>query len=299
MASPHRQLRRAFSDYLAAQRACTLTALKRGPQDATAVHRARVAIKKTRAAIRLLGRVLTVDDLARQQARLRTLARTLARARDASARTTTLDQLAVRFRDQLSAAALARARRLVTRRQSGGGDERARYASLVPVAETAWTACMDWASLATPGRLRRGLEAALARARRAFRRARAKPTAARLHRWRKRVKDLLYQCQLLRTLGGTVPKRCERAGAMLARCLGAVNDLGLLRDDLRMVAGGATAVSVAPQAGSFARELRGMALELGERFHSKRMTRLMRTHTALGAGAPARLLAQAGVGSGA
>jgi len=278
MASSHRQLHQLISRYLAKQLERTLEALRQGPADATSVHRGRVAIKKTRAATRLIGGALSAQELTRQQSRLRLLARTLAMARDANARSATLDQLQERFRDQLPDAAIQRSRRQVERGQRArDGDETVRYRRLLPVAQAAWQILERWSSLVTPRLLRRGLNSSLESAGRAYRRARKKPTAARLHRWRKRVKDLLYQCQLLRALGGTALKRYERPCAALAESLGGINDLGLLRGDLRRGAGVRATASVVPLTRRYEKELRRTAMQLGERVHSKRMTRLVRT----------------------
>ena len=80
-----------------------------------------------------------------------------------------------------------------------------------------------------------------------------------------------------RALGGMVPKRFERSCAALAESLGAINDLGLLRGDLRGTAGGRAATTVVPLTRRFEKELRRTAMRIGERIHSKRMTRLVRT----------------------
>ncbi len=274
MASSHQHLRQGIARHFAHQLERTLAALRGGPAAADSVHRGRVAIKKTRAAIRLLAGALTARELERQHARLRLLARTLATARDASARTATLDQLKERFAGELPEAARASTLRQLQRRsRARAGDESARYAHLLPVATAAWQILAGWSDLATPRLLRRGLSASLDRAEGAFRRARRKPTAARLHQWRKRVKDLLYQCQLLRALGGTVPKRFERSCAALAESLGGINDLGLLRGDLRGAPGTRATRQVVPLTRQYEKELRRTALRIGERVHARRMTR--------------------------
>jgi CHAD domain-containing protein len=278
MASSPRQPQPLIARFLSKQLERTLDALRRGPDEATSVHRGRVAIKKTRAAMRLIGGALSAQELERQQSRLRLLARTLATARDASARSATIDQLQRRFNDLLPDAAIAGFRRQLARAQrKRGSDETARYGRLLPTATATWQILARWATLITPRLLRRGLSESLESAGRAFRRARKNPTAARLHRWRKRVKDLLYQCQLLRALGGAQLKRFERSCAALAESLGSINDLGLLRGDLRQGAGARACALVVPLTRRFEKELRRTALRRGERVHSKRMTRLVRT----------------------
>jgi CHAD domain-containing protein len=278
MASAHRLLHQRIARFFAKQLERTLEALQQGPAAPASVHRGRVAIKKTRAAIRLIGSALTAQELERQQSRLRLLARTLATARDAAARAATLGHLKEHFADELSDAALASSQRAVARRLRGdAGEESARYLRLQPAATACWQILALWAGLVTPRLLRHGLSASLDNAESAFRRARRKPTAARLHRWRKRVKDLLYQCQLLRALGGTVPKRFERSCAALAESLGAINDLGLLRRDLRGADGASTATQVVPLTRRYEKELRRTAMRIGERVHAKRMTKLVRT----------------------
>ena len=76
--------------------------------------------------------------------------------------------------------------------------------------------------------LERGLTRTYRRTRQALERAVETKTDADFHEWRKRLKDLRYQIELLASSGSRVLKSREKALGELARDLGAVTDLSVL-----------------------------------------------------------------------
>ena len=76
--------------------------------------------------------------------------------------------------------------------------------------------------------LERGLTRTYRRTRQALERAVETKADADFHEWRKRVKDLRYQVEMLASSGSRLLKRREKALGELARDLGAVTDLSVL-----------------------------------------------------------------------
>lgn len=200
-----------------------------GTPDADAIHAARRHLKRARAMLRLLeaersGPTAAVD------AALRAAGRHLSESRDATVLVATIDVLlglrprpatanalrawrrTLRAPDEaiIEPNALAAARDAVGQAQSLASDLAARDDSAV------------WA----------GFEASYREGRRALRRARAKPTAERLHTLRKALKHHLYQLRVLRPLWpavlGAVHDEADRA----AELLGLHHDCQVLRKRL-------------------------------------------------------------------
>ncbi len=80
--------------------------------------------------------------------------------------------------------------------------------------------------------LARGLSRSCRRVRSTLARAAATGTNAEFHEWRKRVKELRYQIELLASSGSAELKRREKALAALAEELGKVTDLIVLQAEL-------------------------------------------------------------------
>ena len=80
--------------------------------------------------------------------------------------------------------------------------------------------------------LERGLARSRKRERRAFGRARETRRDEDLHEWRKRVKELRYQVELLASTGSPELKKREKALGQLAQDLGNVTDLIVLRREI-------------------------------------------------------------------
>ena len=80
--------------------------------------------------------------------------------------------------------------------------------------------------------LARGLARSCRRVRATLERAAETGASAEFHEWRKRVKELRYQVELLASSGGAALKRREKALAALAEDLGKVTDLIVLQTAL-------------------------------------------------------------------
>lgn len=224
-----RVIREQLDDAVAA-----LSARSRSPADRReAVHTARKRLKAARAALRLVEAVM--PEAARERARLRDIARTLAPLRDADAVIEAVDALA---------APLASAPREPTALLAALADIRARLATRQ---EAAWAG-------ATVAPAVRGLAAARERAAQAWRieetgfdaiapgltrvyrlgrrrlaAAEGDPTPARLHRWRRAAKAHGYHMRLLVTSWPQELKARRVTIDELAESLGDDHDLVMLR----------------------------------------------------------------------
>ena len=78
-----------------------------------------------------------------------------------------------------------------------------------------------------------GLERSYQRGRRAFARARGKPTVHSLHEWRKRTKDLWYHLRLLKAASPEILGGYADEAHALSDLLGDDHDLALLRETLK------------------------------------------------------------------
>lgn len=86
-----------------------------------------------------------------------------------------------------------------------------------------------------------GLRVSYQRGRRAMERAYHKPEATAFHEWRKHVKDLGYQMQILRDLWPSVSKRVQGELDTLGDLLGKEHDLTVMRDAILKNAHGGVA----------------------------------------------------------
>jgi CHAD domain-containing protein len=203
---------------------------------AACIHGARKDLKKLRAAVRLLRRELGDRLYRAENARYRDAGRQLSATRDAEVKLETLEALAGRFPDRLSAEAIGEWRERLDRerREALAG---ARHGASIAIARNAveagrgriaaWPLRTDSWKLVGPG-----VERSYRRGRRAMRRAAAEPGGESLHEWRKRAKDLWYHLRILEAaLPGPLAGSVELADR-LAEALGDHHDLTVLRDDL-------------------------------------------------------------------
>jgi CHAD domain-containing protein len=191
-----------------------LTEAAKGPRDEV-VHEVRKSLKKIRAVLRLVRPVIGEKCYRRENTCFRDAARPLTEVRDARILIDTLDKLVEHFQEHISGRSFADLRkalqinlRAVRKRVL---DEQNAF---VAVAETVsqarervkgWTDVTDkWSSVG------RGLQDTCRQARAAFRDAAADPSVATLHVWRKQVKYLRYQLEVLRPLW---PERIEELAA--------------------------------------------------------------------------------------
>jgi CHAD domain-containing protein len=182
------------------------------------VHDARKRIKKTRALLRLARPVMTEKAFRRRNHALRDAGRTLSGARDTEVLAETVSDLAERYpgRAPYGPVHVILADRTAEPGAGAGVDHLVR---------ARWTLDgLDTDMLA----------AAFTRTYRDGRKAFAKePTTENLHDWRKRVKDLWYQQQLLEETWPSVMKAQAKEAKKLSKILGEDHDLAVLAETLR------------------------------------------------------------------
>jgi CHAD domain-containing protein len=204
---------------------------KPGGKQEEAVHDARKRFKKVRALLRLVRPELGEKVYQRENARFRDAARPLSAVRDARVLIESLDGLAERSGDGKSFGPVRKAlqarQRVIRRRVL---QEEQAPAQIAEAAEEARRRVKEWdlghkGWAAVAGGLKRVYKAG----RDAFDAALAEPSVENLHEWRKQVKYLWHQLQVL---GPTWPELmdglCEQAHR-LADHLGDDHDLAVLR----------------------------------------------------------------------
>lgn len=204
------------------------------------VHEARKAIRRLRALLGLCRGQF--DGLGDVDDRLQAIGRGLAGLRDAQASIDTARALAALQGDAAWTPAVERLverrRRLVEAalaKDPGFARRRARIAGIAAVLER-W----DWEALSESS-LRRALKLSRKRVARAERRARKTPAARNLHRWRRRLRTLRMQLDVVAEVAPGSASRASTAAARRnakvlrrqAEALGLRQDLEVLRTLLR------------------------------------------------------------------
>jgi CHAD domain-containing protein len=257
----------------------------RGKTDSTpeeAVHAARKDLKKLRALVRLARGELGESTFARENRAFRDAGRELAAARDSDVMLDTLNAL------DLPAGLGWDLRKAIQahRARNGGGGRHAAAAGVVSMLREARRRVDAWPLDDDSFRaLRDGLESTYRRGRRDFRAVQANASVEALHEWRKRVKDLWYQHELLRTLWPPVMEAVGDEAHELANRLGDDHDLAVLAGWIRehTVAGPEFYDAVERRRA----ELQADAMTLGARLYAdkpkayvRRLRRLWRTSSA-------------------
>jgi len=173
-----------------------------------AIHEVRKRCKRVRAVARLL-RPHARELYRRENAAFRDIARRLSPFRDAHVQVATFEQLVSR------------------------APERERFAALkdlMPGGISRNEEMLKNQLTATREDVGAGLRVNYQRGRRAMVRAYDKPEATAFHEWRKHVKDLGYQMQILRNLWPAVFKRVRGELDTLGDLLGKEHDLTVMRD---------------------------------------------------------------------
>lgn len=194
------------------------------------VHEARKAFKRLRALVRLTRDQLGDDVRARENAAFRDAGRVLSSQRDAEVMVEALDDLTRRAGNGVQPDALAGLRAtLVTAREreaeaDGGGSARARVLTAVAAARER---VAEWPLPEDAGvdALAPGLRRIQRQGRRAYRAARAEPTAETLHELRKRTKDLWHAVQVARPAAPGRMRKLAQRSHELSDALGADHDL--------------------------------------------------------------------------
>ena len=243
------------------------------------VHSARKELKKARATLRLLRDALGDAVYRRENAALRDAARPLSEVRDAKVVLDTLDMLVERYGTSARALKLGGLRRALRWEYV---DTRRRIlqhpAALKPQRDALRRICERSARWPVGHHGWSVIGAALKRVyregRKAFATSQADPSPENLHEWRKQVKYLWYQLQVLEPLrSGAIGKRANQAHK-LADYLGDHHDLSVLRtkvtdgaDAFRDAASCCTLVALIDR---YSARLRDKAFVLGRRVYEKK-----------------------------
>jgi CHAD domain-containing protein len=200
-----------------------------------AVHWARKELKKARATLRLLRDALGDAAYKRENAALRDAARPLSKVRDAKVLLDTLGRVVRRYGAPARALPLdglrqalrreyAAIRRRILERPNALRPQRDALRRIFepsarwPVGNHGWSV------------IGAGLKRVYRQGRKAFATSQAVPSPENLHEWRKQVKYLWHQLQVLEPLRpGAIGKRADRAHK-LADYLGNHHDLSVLRN---------------------------------------------------------------------
>jgi len=235
---------------LQAETGAALDCLARAPLGAEDVHAARKALKKSRAALRLLRPVLAAGDYREVNVALRDAGRCLSPLRDASMLLQALaaiaaDDSVAQHAETVGAlrhalgTALAAARDGLSLLQA-----RRRCAALIEAGRQ----FLARRSVAQAGAdaMGRGLGHQYRKARRAFARARADAGTSTLHEWRKQTKYLHNAAALLQRAGAGGVRALSKASGDIAEWLGDDHDFavleGLVRADPALSHAGAQAL---------------------------------------------------------
>lgn len=191
-----------------------------------AVHRTRVAVKKARAALRLVEHA-DPAAAARAHEHLREISHALAGTRDHDA---VLELVAWLLKHEARTNPERRALRSLAdahrRTEDPSPEELVRLShELEQEADRIERLISESAS---PETLTRGFRRSTLRAARTMRQFRKHPGIRTLHRWRRRTKDHLYQCVLVQELAGRRLKRRVALLKKLARTLGILHDIALV-----------------------------------------------------------------------
>ncbi|MDA0180635.1 CHAD domain-containing protein [Solirubrobacter phytolaccae] len=184
------------------------------------IHDARKRLKKTRSLLRLSR----PERFKRHNRKLRDAGRALSGARDADVMAETVEDLADRFSGRLPKVAFERVRAPLAARAAATEPEGSAD-TLGPLLSDAW--------VVRDVDLTASLKQTYARGRDAFKVADKQPTAEHLHEWRKRVKDLWYQQDLLEEVWPGVMKAQAKEAKKLSKTLGEDHDLAVLDELLR------------------------------------------------------------------
>jgi len=243
------------------------------------VHAARKRFKRIRAVVRLIRDELGDDTFALENASFRDAGGSLAEARDAAVLVQTLDALKGRVDDATFAAArkllLAR-RRLISRRvlKNGSGLE-----SVARAAEQARERVANWQIDRDGFRaLRPGLKRIYQDGREAYKRCEPGTPAEVFHEWRKQVKNLWHQLEVLEPIWPAVMKKLADECHELADALGKEHDLAVLRQVLEAetMTNASEPSAILPSLESDRQQLQREALTLGARIYAEKPNAFLR-----------------------
>jgi CHAD domain-containing protein len=200
----------------------------------TSVHNARKRLKEVRALLRLVRNALREKEFKRENRTLRDAARPLSEVRDSAALLEALQSLQKRYAGAVPKNTFESARKALRHRRANirervllKGKALEKTAEVVrKVQNRAGTWELQDGSWEV---LQAGLHRAYKQGHKALAEASKDSTDANLHEWRKRVKDLRYQLELLKPLWPENTKATAKQAETLSDLLGDDHDLAVLR----------------------------------------------------------------------
>jgi CHAD domain-containing protein len=210
-----------------------LTLQTQAPQE-EAVHDARKRFKRIRALLRLVRESIGKRRYKKENACFRDAGRPLAEVRDSRVLVTAFEDLVRCFVDQVPGLPVADIAQSLGQRQEAVSkrlfDEEKTLAEVATILKRAQRRLKKW-SFAKDDRfaLHTGLKRVYQRGLEAVSSAVSQCTTENLHEWRKRVKDLWHELQLLEPLWPAITAELVKQVHTLADYLGADHDLAVLR----------------------------------------------------------------------
>jgi CHAD domain-containing protein len=256
--SPYKSAAKRIRKQMKKRVETALEIVSKEPMTDSEVHKARQALKKARASLRLLRPALSASAYRRENTRLRDAARPLSATRDAHVVPDTLrlvahhcgrpvSALGVKLKQDCSRVEpkdLAHSRRLLREARSRLQD--------LDLEDDNW-------KVVGPA-LRQVYRAG----RRALADARDQPTPEAFHEWRKQAKYLRYALETLEPIWPPLMESLAHEAHELTNCLGNEHDLTVLREQT----GGAE--PLAALISRFQHELRQQALNLGAKLYEEK-----------------------------
>ncbi len=191
------------------------------------IHSARKQITRARATLRLLRPGLTRKKYRAENHRLRDAAKPLSAARDAAVLRKAIQKLQT---GAFEADRMLANEQLRAHRDIAGGrpiNHSRRLLRQARARASGWhLGDHGWSTIGA------GLRVVYRQGRKALKRANREPSDRALHEWRKQVKYLRYQVQLLQPLWRRPLVALERELHTLSDCLGDAHDLAVLREKL-------------------------------------------------------------------
>ncbi len=229
---------RGIRRILRQQTAQALEALHRSQQPSDeVVHKVRQQLKKVRAALRLLRKALGSRTYHRENTVFCNAARPFTKVRDAKVLMDTLDTLAEHFGEQADGLDLDRVRRALRDRYQGVRQRVLQEEDNLGPVQVALRSVRARAKRWPIGRrgwsvLGAGLQRVYRSGREAFATSQHDPSEENLHEWRKQVKYLWYQLQMLQPLQPAWIEALADQAHTLADYLGDDHDLAVLHQKL-------------------------------------------------------------------
>ena len=201
------------------------------------VHEARKSLKKLRAVLRLVRPAIARKVYHRENMAFRDAARPLSEVRDAKILLETLDRIVKTNGRGPRVRPFMEVRRELARHQRGVRekvlDQDDAFTTVDSTMKDALDRLDDWVDVHDGwSSVGKGVQRVYGRGRRAFAVGSEKPTVEHLHEWRKQVKYLRHQLELLRPVKASVLEPLAKKAEDLGDILGDDHDLAMLRREV-------------------------------------------------------------------